>query len=285
MSKLNKLLNESLESYYWVGFSMADGWVTINTVKSKYKDSIYENEVGVFGIQLASTDYDHLLKLSNYIDVPIKSGTRNTNFKHNSSYCRIKVGDNINVPKIKEKFGIINKKTTNPPDWSMYRFTDDQILSLIIGYIDGDASIAKRNNSNSLHLSFQTALQWQHNLNFIKTFFEKYFNIPVRSKVLINNRNHATLSICRSKLIKKLKLFAQENDLPALKRKWDVVDVHNNTAKNTTRTITFKHESGLIETPVSVRRFTMKHNMPAMSIWKLTNNIIKEYNGWIVENE
>ena len=38
MNKLNKLLNDTLETYYWIGFVMADGWVTVNKFNQKYKN-------------------------------------------------------------------------------------------------------------------------------------------------------------------------------------------------------------------------------------------------------
>lgn len=284
MNKLNKLLNDTLETYYWIGFVMADGWVTVNKFNQKYKNSTYERTIGTFGVILSSIDHDHLSKLSQYIEAPIRTGKRSTNYKKDARYSIVKVCNLDVVRVLKDKFMIENDKTTSPPNWSVFGYSDDQMLAMIIGYIDGDASIAKRKSSNVLHISFQSHIAWKDNLLFIKTFLENYFDTPTRSKVSINNRNHATLSICRSDLIVSIKEFATKNNLPILDRKWDVVHNYKNNSKNKTRNITFEHEDGSIENPVSVRRFAIDNNLSQTKVWKLTNGIIDEYKGWKIIN-
>lgn len=45
----------------------------------------------------------------------------------------------------------------------------------------------------------------------------------------INRRGHASLSLCKCIIAAKLKQFIIDNNLPALERKWEVIDVSDLT--------------------------------------------------------
>ncbi len=70
--------------------------------------------------------------------------TRDTVNKSRFVYANITVNDNINVPLLKDIFSIENDKSHVPPVISNYNLTKDNIMALIIGYIDGDGSIVRR---------------------------------------------------------------------------------------------------------------------------------------------
>lgn len=273
MSAVHKLLDETLESYYWMGFIAADGWLTSNQYKSSHD---------VLGVMLSIHDIEHLTKLANYIEVPVTTKSRTTNYKKDSKYCFIKVNCRKTVPELKRKFGIYNNKTKKPPNWERLVATDDRMMSMIIGYIDGDGSITKRKGSNRMHLSFQCAKEWGENLSFIREFLGRFFCTPVKSKVLYNKRGHATLSICRDSIIVQLKRFANEKQLPVLNRKWDSVSMDMLNSKNVMKSLLFTHASGEYERAISSRNFAKSRGLSYNSVWRLANGLIKEYKGWTV---
>jgi hypothetical protein len=278
MKNLARLLSEELETFYWIGFVMADGWVTTNIKENNRQD--------VFGLILSSIDTHHLEKLGCFIGIDVTTFFRNTNFKIGAKSCILKVNDVINVPKLKERFDIHNTKTEIPPNWRKFTFSNKQLISLFIGYIDGDGSITKRRNTDKLHLSIQAKDVWSDNLCFMVETFIRFFDIMIKSKPAINCRSHVQLSICKNELIGCLKIFAIKHRLPILHRKWDVV---TNEAlikkKNSSQRTTFISPDGLTCTYVSVRKFAIDHDLPYHMILRLTSKKIKHFNGWIIQNE
>lgn len=279
MRDLSRLLNDELESFYWIGFMMADGWVTSGV----YNGSRHER----FGVQLSEVDGLHLEKLASYIGSSVSYGCRDTNFKVDSRYCRLGVNDSTNVPKIRERFGFLyNRKTDVAPNWSDYMFSDEQLLSLFIGYIDGDGSINERKGGGKLHLSIQTKATWKDNIEFMLYTIQRVTGIHIASRPVINCRGHLHLSICKNLLIWKLKEFALANALPILERKWDKVSkVHSVRSRNTSKIITFRSPSGSLHTYSSIRKFASSVGLNYNGVLRLTSKRIPNYNGWSVYEE
>ena len=67
---------------------------------------------------------------------------------------------------ISYKFNISNNKTKNPPDISKYEITEDQLISLIIGFIDGDGSIYVPSYTEKLRIECHK--NWYDNLLFFE---------------------------------------------------------------------------------------------------------------------
>ena len=211
--KLYKLLDGSLESCYWVGFILADGWVT---------EKFTNRKLSTFGITLSEKDKEHLLRLGKYLNVPVNAYSRNTAFSKIFNYYNITINDNVNVPLIRTFFSIHNNKTINPPDISAYDLSDSQMMALISGYIDGDGSIAVRSNNRTI-ISIQCSHTWSDNLMFIINTLSKYFNVNTNNKVSINQRGHASIYIGHQTIVNGIKQFSLDNSLPLLKRKWNLI--------------------------------------------------------------
>lgn len=257
---LKKLLSDELTSFYWIGFILADGWVTsrINP------NGAYINHLG---IMLQDTDLNHLQKLIDWLELPstnIRKRTRTTNFKKESKSVNICITDSICVPLIKEKFDINNKKTYFPPNMNNYSFTDDQLLALIIGFIDGDGSIDLR-GKHCPHISIQTTKEWADNLHFINTTIHRISGESIKNKIKINNRNHATLSICKRNVVATLKQFAITHNLPILARKWQIINVADITSpieRDSGARYTLIDPSGQVfENIKSLRKFCIDHGL------------------------
>ena len=195
------LLEENLESYYWIGFILADGHIDGNKRLQ---------------ITLKSIDYEHLKKLGNYIKCNVKLHNRN-----NYESCSLSVQDSKYVPLLTEKFDINSNKTKFPPTKDIFEKMDkDKLKSLIIGFIDGDGRISNQANRKDFFLSIKCDKSWFNVL--------KIFNVEIDdvNRTIINNYGYAKFCVSNTAKLKKLKQFAINNNLPILNRKWNIIDLN-----------------------------------------------------------
>ena len=199
------LLNEELETYYWIGFILSDGHIE-NGKRLK--------------IMLKESDHEHLEKLNNYIKGNL--GTQTIKIKErcftNSS---LTVQDAKYIPLICEKFDLKSNKTKNPPSLKIFnKMEDDKLMALIIGFIDGDGCIRKQTNRNDFYLTIKNDESW---IEILRLFNIKIDNSDGTS---INKNGYSKFSVTNTVNLKALKKFAIDNNLPILKRKWDIIDLN-----------------------------------------------------------
>lgn len=193
---LEKLLEESFESYYWMGFLLADGCFSDDRLR----------------IGLAIKDKEHLLKFAKFIDY---TGTIN----ENATKISLAVKDIDIVNKICDKFDIDHQKTYNPPstlDW----INKDFIYCLLAGFIDGDGNIQHQNNREDFFLRIKNHASWIDILKFFGSL------ITDKECVKINNKGYAELVITNTTKLQKLKEKVLTYNLPILSRKWDIIDMN-----------------------------------------------------------
>lgn len=208
-NNIQRLLSDELDSFYWMGFLLADG-------------SFGKN--GGFGLQLAQKDFDHLKKFVDYISYQNKifhtidsSFNVSTKVLKSNSICIGGCSDIIN--EIKQKFDIIPPKTYNPPNIEIFKnFTEDQIYSLIIGYIDGDGCIFRSKNSKRSIIKFYAHYSWKLFIEFIINFLGDTSRVSV-----INNKLSA--GIGKTEIVNRLKQKMLSLNLPVLDRKWNKIDL------------------------------------------------------------
>src|SRR6478735_3661284 len=199
-SKMENLLNDSNESYYWMGFLLADGHFDMNNFR--------------IHLTLKESDKHHLKLFSKFLEY------------ENFDSCVLEFKNKDIFKKICDKFKIFNsRKTYNPIDFYEYNFTDNQILSLIIGFIDGDGSINKIHNRNDCSLSLHIHSSWLKNLIFIEEFIYNYFLIE-KNKILskIGNDGYAKLIFSNSIILTNIKKELKFLNIPYMKRKWYIID-------------------------------------------------------------
>lgn len=196
------LLNDKLESYYWIGFILADGHI--------------ENNKRI-QITLSNKDKIHLEKFKNYINAK----KINNLIVNGHEQCSLNVQDSKYVPILCENFGIKNNKTTNPPDIKILKTLEfKKLYSLIIGYIDGDGNIKKQYKRKDFQLTVKCHKSW---LDILSLFSE---TIDETNKAKINSCGYAEFHVTKTFNLKKLKKFAIKNNLPILERKWNNVDIN-----------------------------------------------------------
>jgi len=194
-NKCENLLNESLESYYWLGFLMADGH--------------FEPRSYNISISIHNKDKSHLIKLQNFLEVEsIRDFTK-------QNQVNIAFGGKIVVSKILKKYAIKSNKTINPPN--LHSIIGDNLKAFNIGFIDGDGCITYQTGRKDSRITIRVHANWLENLKYM-------FN---RGK--IGNDGYAKLCIGKYSEIIDYKNFIILNNLPHLNRKWDKVIIKNTT--------------------------------------------------------
>ena len=187
---LDKLLDENLISLYWLGFILADG--------SFYN---YKFELG-----LNENDKSHLIKFANYIGYDTNKIIRKENTNSNS----ILFSNRFSIPMVMKKWDIHYQKTYNPCDFTYFNhLSNEQLLSLLCGIIDGDGHI----DANSGSTSIISHINWE-------SFYDNLFS---RFPYKISKRIRQNI-ICYN-LLKDwrivLQQYMQNHNLPLLNRKWN----------------------------------------------------------------
>ncbi|RTL01284.1 MAG: hypothetical protein EKK57_05045 [Proteobacteria bacterium] len=207
----SKLLEETNEAYYWIGFLLADGHFS---KENRLKCS------------LSVVDANHLEKLSNLLQTHSKIYKRKLckDACNRNDTINISVMDKFFIGKIKEKFDIDNNKTENPPNLSFYRSLPVHLfISLLIGFIDGDGHIAFQTGRKDCKIVIQIHSSWVEFLNLAKNRLEEILKIKI-PEARINKSGYCFIVFSNLKICRYLKLFTMQYNLPVLNRKWDLID-------------------------------------------------------------
>lgn len=207
---ISRSFNESITSFtcsrlsdydniscYWIGFILADGHINKN-----------------IQINLSIKDKDHILRIEDFLGICLKKYEDDTQI-------RIIISDRPTINKIVSDFCIVSNKTKNPPVIPTW-FTDEQMFSLIVGFIDGDGSI----NINGTSIQIKCDSSWKNILEEFHSFLtkdNKVFNIT--------SSGCAIVYISKFEIIRSIKDRAKELKLPILVRKWSRID-DNRILKN-----------------------------------------------------
>lgn len=193
----NVLLNETNETYYWLGFILADGHI------DKSKRLI---------IRLGIKDSTHLLKLAIYLK---------TSCSYTEKYCKIALMDTIALNELSTKFDIHNHKTINPPNLEIFnKLSRNKLLSLFAGFVDGDGSIRNLHNRKDFNLTIKCHKNW---LSVLEIFSSQLLKDCTTK---INNAGFSFLSCGNSSILKELKKEILKLELPLMERKWDIIDLN-----------------------------------------------------------
>lgn len=203
LNNLSVLLEDTPETYYWIGFLLADGHFDKSRII----------------IGLSEHDREHLEKFAKYIGY---SGKISLIKKGPYTAVRLSAMNTEVVNDIRKKFDIKTNKTYNPPK-SLNWIRGDLFLCLLAGIIDGDGNISNFHNRKDVFIKIKQHKSWLPLLNE----FGKYFSDKPQSK--INKQGYAELLITGYPKIRELKRNILEYNLPLLSRKWDKIDLEYKT--------------------------------------------------------
>ena len=191
---MTSLLENSRESFYWLGFLMADG---------------HFSDKNRLQIMISIKDELHLDKLKTFLKVEIKT------YKSvlDKVYVGISAMDTKVIREIKSRFSIVSSKTLTPCNISS--LTEEELFCLSIGFIDGDGCIDKQYNRVHPKLRVKCHPSWLPNLKLLYPLGRSY----------LDSRGYANVSISETELLVNMKLRAEYLKLPIMTRKWDMIDV------------------------------------------------------------
>lgn len=190
-SRMDVLLSDSHESFYWLGFLLADGH--------------FGTTAGNYFVEVAISDKDvrHLTRFAAYIGSNVS--------KTSGNKVRVRAYDSLVVRALIDKFGIHHRKTYNPPaDTHFQIFHPDLLLSLIVGFFDGDGHMTpKRTGRIQLHANWLPVLM--------------NFHAALGSSVpKINGQGYADWYINNTAMV-RLADHSRRFALPILERKWNSI--------------------------------------------------------------
>ena len=199
VADLSVLLNETPESYYWMGFLIADG-------------HFYKR--GAIKLHLAEEDREQLEKFKSFVKYNGRAKT-----------CAVNVMNPPVVDYIITKFGISNRKTYEPVP--IEKIDNDNLLfSLFAGMLDGDGSVRYRNGTVS---TFEMKLHgnWLPKLEFMEDCLYRYLDVKRRKDTplaRLRKDGYSLILLTDRQLLASMKRKVSSFQLPVMNRKWDLID-------------------------------------------------------------
>lgn len=190
---LSVLLDESHETYYWVGFILGDGYIYNNCRLT---------------IILKKDDNSHLNKFKRYINYQ--------SIYNPSDISRASVQDKVIISKFTSKFDIRPRKTYNPPNIDSITHDNSLLMSLFIGLLDADGCVKFQSGRKDIIISFRTHSSW---LNFYTQIRERLF--PYVAKPYILNDGYLMWNIGNYNALYIIKQHIEQYKLPVLERKFN----------------------------------------------------------------
>lgn len=256
-SNLSKLLLEENETYYWIGFLMADGYINHDNKRIK--------------LTLSNKDRNHLEKFCKFIE----SNNLREFEKNNKKYAEICVKDNFYVNKIINKYGFNPRKTYNPIDENFLKNLDNnKFYSFLIGFIDADGSILKDHRREEFKLSIKLHASWQNILKIISKRICEDINIDIK-KVIIGKCGYARVVFNNFIILKHLKKKIVELNIPFMERKWDIIDI-NRITRNELSAINRDKIKTLLIKNLSIKDISEDVGLNYKLTWQIIKKIKKE---------
>ncbi len=194
-SDISILLDYSLETCYWLGFILADGHLSNNTRVC---------------ITLAICDLKHLQKFGRYIKCKV--------FEVQDK-CHVRAQHKDVVPIFANRYDLVSNKTKYPPRIKDYKLNDEQFLSLVIGYIDGDGCIYATDDYPKIKVACDAS--WLDNLKYLNERVANIFQMITNHVPHLTGNGKALWVISNTRIVECLSSFVRNHPLPFLERKWD----------------------------------------------------------------
>jgi len=208
VAQLERLLEPIPLAYYWIGFLLADGHVTPR---------------GQLRLRIAECDKAHLLKYGRFIHYTGKVATHvGSKPTHQNDVCIVAANKQV-LAQLAE-FGLRPRKTYYPPQPESLPADTDLMLSLLIGFIDGDGAIQYQTGRSDCKLTIKVHSTWLSILAALRQRVVSIFNTDM-AEPHINKQGYAHWCMANQRVLRELKQHAIRLGLPMLARKWDKIDL------------------------------------------------------------
>ena len=197
-NNLSILVDGSLESCYWVGFLLADGYMTN----------------GWLDVHLSAKEIEHLIKFKSYIQ------STNAISHRKDGSINLRVYNQSAISSIRDAFDFKLRKTYHPPSKSFYSsLSREQILSVFLGFLDGDGTIGYR--GPTLQARIRCHYSWKPWITFISNRLSYDYNLKgfKLSEISTPYDNQVFFGIHDREFLKMVLSFAESKGLPYLTRK------------------------------------------------------------------
>jgi hypothetical protein len=205
---MSPLLSETLESFYWLGFIAADGY-------------IYKN--GHLMVSQSVKDKETIFKLAKYLKTSVykykskKGGFR----KKESTTYRVNISDKIIGIKIREMFNVQKNSPKTYTGISLdFIKSSKQAAAFLCGFIDGDGSLNKKDKIYKV----ECHQSWFATLSTLMEKCPKVFkDFDLSIKKVKSKKSPYTVLRFRISSSKYIRKFAQKFKLPCSKRKFTLL--------------------------------------------------------------
>lgn len=203
-NSLDKLIeNKFLETFYWIGFILADG-------------SFYNNR---FEFGLKEDDVNVLKAFADYIefkgDIKHRDSTKSN---------RIQFNNKPSIEKFMKEYGFNYDKTYNPCSFESFKnYSKEQITSLLIGIIDGDGHIQENGSTYANVITITAHKLWKNFYKELLTFLGIDLHISN-----VKDSNCISINIYKRENCIALKQFIINNNLFYFSRKWNKIKFKEN---------------------------------------------------------
>jgi len=205
-SRVGILLKDTPETFYWVGFLLADGHITDKKLS----------------VSLSVKDIEHLKKFCKYVKCTSNLRERDSKFglkdyKKLSRVVRIGIHNKYLLSKIIAKFDLKPRKTYDPPDVEIYKQFDIELLTcLFIGFIDGDGWISRN------RIGIEARIEWLSWFEQLISIFKDLLDLNIPNPRKRNDRPTMCTFGCGKRVFRTYLLETiDKHNLPVLERKWD----------------------------------------------------------------
>lgn len=189
--RLDNLLKETKEAYYWVGFLYADGCLCSSDKSIR--------------LRIAEKDLNHLKKYAKFT---------NSNIDKHAGMCGTNIGDSYKIKKFTDKFDFKFRKTYNPPNIEkvLHNKSHGLQMSLFAGFIDGDGSHSKKG-----YYTISVHKTWLGFLNYFYKYIDEHTTLTSKEpRVYLKNYCRVNINDkILQNIIKPLKI-----DHLLMERKW-----------------------------------------------------------------
>lgn len=198
---LVNLLNKTLESYYWLGLFLSDGYIS---------------QKGHFMLTQNEKDKNQVFKLAKFLETKVYEFQSKKSYKNCSRTYRVNLYDSIIGPRIRTMFQIIGTKTKNGVDLTCIP-DGIESLALLIGIADGDGYF-----NNGIRIECYES--WEKVFKqLIPKLPSEYQDISVYLKYKKTHKKFYCNVRIKKNICFKLFKFIQTHNLPTNERKWSVI--------------------------------------------------------------